>query len=269
MGILRVLVCLFLPPLAVLDKGCGSFLLVLILTCAGWVPGVLAALILCQRSSGGGSYTVVPLSRGKWSRLMAKLPSREGMEKDATDRQLGVLWDLGLQDESFLDGLGMSQADWLIGSGRRASGGMGCVAGLLLIGLIFWVGYGVKRVIFERNESSAVDPTTLPVSPAAGGANGVGGPGAVTPATTLPNGGANPLSGGEASGGASGGKLPEALARERAVLAFPQVAVLNSPLNREFVRRYNLYQKEHREYFEDPDWPTKLARESAAAIAPR
>jgi hypothetical protein len=53
------------------------------------------------------------------------------------------------------------------------------------------------------------------------------------------------------------------------VRAFPELAVANSPLNREFVRRYNLYRKENREYFEDPDWPTKLARESAAAIAPR
>jgi len=191
------------------------------------------------------------------------------MEKDATDRQLVVLWDLGLQDESFLDGLGMSQADWLIGSARRSSAGMGCVAGLLLIGLIFGVGYGAKRVIFDRNESPAVDPTTLPVSPASsspnGSPNGAILPGSVTPATTLPNGGGNPLSGGEASGG----KSSVALAKDRAVRAFPQLAVANSPLNREFVRRYNLYQKEHREYFQDPDWPTKLAQESAAVIAPR
>jgi uncharacterized membrane protein YqaE (UPF0057 family) len=30
----------------VIDKGCGSVLIVLILTALGWVPGVLAALII-------------------------------------------------------------------------------------------------------------------------------------------------------------------------------------------------------------------------------
>ncbi|MEW5941911.1 MAG: YqaE/Pmp3 family membrane protein [Chloroflexota bacterium] len=42
----RVLLCILLPPLAVLDKGCGSVLLVTILTIIGWVPGVIAAILL-------------------------------------------------------------------------------------------------------------------------------------------------------------------------------------------------------------------------------
>lgn len=49
MSLGRVILCLLLPPLAVLDKGCGSVLLVLLLTVAGWVPGVLAALLICTR----------------------------------------------------------------------------------------------------------------------------------------------------------------------------------------------------------------------------
>jgi len=40
---------MLLPPLAVLDKGCGSVLLVGLLTIAGWVPGILAALFICSR----------------------------------------------------------------------------------------------------------------------------------------------------------------------------------------------------------------------------
>jgi uncharacterized membrane protein YqaE (UPF0057 family) len=44
----RVLLCIVLPPLAVLDKGCGSILIVTLLTIAGWVPGVLAALVICN-----------------------------------------------------------------------------------------------------------------------------------------------------------------------------------------------------------------------------
>ena len=159
MGIIRVLVCLFLPPLAVLDKGCGSFLLVLLLSLAGWVPGVLAALFICGQSPGGGSY-MAPLSGRQWRRLMGNLPPRSGTENDATDRQMGILWDLGLRDESFLGGLGISQAGWLIDSGRRASGGMGCVAGLLFILLVLGVGYGVKRMILDRTEAPVVEPAT-------------------------------------------------------------------------------------------------------------
>lgn len=46
MSCARAIVCILLPPLAVADKGCGPFLIVLILTIAGWIPGVLAALII-------------------------------------------------------------------------------------------------------------------------------------------------------------------------------------------------------------------------------
>ena len=46
MSCTRAILCVLLPPLAVLDKGCGSILLVTLLTLAGWVPGVLAALVM-------------------------------------------------------------------------------------------------------------------------------------------------------------------------------------------------------------------------------
>ena len=46
MGIGRAILCILLPPLAVLDRGCGSVLIVAILTVIGWVPGVIAALII-------------------------------------------------------------------------------------------------------------------------------------------------------------------------------------------------------------------------------
>ena len=49
MGFLRAVLCILLPPLAVLDKGCGSVLIVTLLTIAGWVPGVIAALIINNR----------------------------------------------------------------------------------------------------------------------------------------------------------------------------------------------------------------------------
>ena len=46
MSLGRALLCILLPPLAVLDRGCGTVLIVLALTVAGWVPGALAALVL-------------------------------------------------------------------------------------------------------------------------------------------------------------------------------------------------------------------------------
>ena len=46
MSLIRVLLCILFPPLAILDKGCGSVLITLLLTLCGWVPGVIAALVI-------------------------------------------------------------------------------------------------------------------------------------------------------------------------------------------------------------------------------
>ena len=50
MSLGKVILCILFPPLAVLDKGCGSIVLVTVLTCAGWVPGVIGALVLNKES---------------------------------------------------------------------------------------------------------------------------------------------------------------------------------------------------------------------------
>ena len=50
MGCGRVILCIIFPPLAVLDRGCGSVVIVFLLTLVGWVPGVIAALVLNQRN---------------------------------------------------------------------------------------------------------------------------------------------------------------------------------------------------------------------------
>lgn len=42
----RLILSFILPPAAVLDKGCGAIFLVSILTLLGWVPGIVAALVL-------------------------------------------------------------------------------------------------------------------------------------------------------------------------------------------------------------------------------
>lgn len=49
MSCFRVILAIIFPPLAVVDKGCGSFLITFILTCIGWVPGVIAALVILNK----------------------------------------------------------------------------------------------------------------------------------------------------------------------------------------------------------------------------
>jgi uncharacterized membrane protein YqaE (UPF0057 family) len=49
MSVGRAILCLLLPPLAVLDKGCGSVVIVTVLTIVGWLPGVIGALVLNQK----------------------------------------------------------------------------------------------------------------------------------------------------------------------------------------------------------------------------
>lgn len=47
MSCLRAVVCLLLPPLAVIDRGCGALLIVTVLWIAGFhIGGVLAALFI-------------------------------------------------------------------------------------------------------------------------------------------------------------------------------------------------------------------------------
>ena len=49
MSLIRVLLSIIFPPLAVFDKGCGSIVIVTILTIIGWVPGVIAALVILNK----------------------------------------------------------------------------------------------------------------------------------------------------------------------------------------------------------------------------
>lgn len=51
MSLTRVLLSILFPPLAVLDQGCGSILIVFLLTLCGWVPGTIAALVILNNSN--------------------------------------------------------------------------------------------------------------------------------------------------------------------------------------------------------------------------
>ncbi len=46
MSLPRAILCILLPPVAVADKGCGSFLIVCVLTVMGWVPGIIGAMVI-------------------------------------------------------------------------------------------------------------------------------------------------------------------------------------------------------------------------------
>lgn len=49
MSLLRAILAIIFPPLAVLDKGCGSILIVTLLSILCWIPGVIAALIIINK----------------------------------------------------------------------------------------------------------------------------------------------------------------------------------------------------------------------------
>tara|TARA_R110002049_G_scaffold31538_6_gene106639 strand:- start:1239 stop:1502 length:264 start_codon:yes stop_codon:yes gene_type:complete len=46
MSFFRVLFAIIFPPLSVIDKGCGSFFIIFLLTLCGWIPGVIGALVI-------------------------------------------------------------------------------------------------------------------------------------------------------------------------------------------------------------------------------
>lgn len=60
MSVFRVILSILFPPLAVLDKGCGSILIVTLLTCAGWIPGVIGALVILNQDSSEPRYPTYP-----------------------------------------------------------------------------------------------------------------------------------------------------------------------------------------------------------------
>ena len=64
----RAILCIILPPLAVIDLGCAPFLIVCFLTLAGWIPGALAALVftmLMERDKSQPKPKRKPKGKGK------------------------------------------------------------------------------------------------------------------------------------------------------------------------------------------------------------
>ncbi|MBX3096791.1 MAG: YqaE/Pmp3 family membrane protein [Fimbriimonadaceae bacterium] len=51
MSIFRAILCVLLPPLAVIDQGPKAIALTAVLTFFGWVPGVVCALVYSSRAT--------------------------------------------------------------------------------------------------------------------------------------------------------------------------------------------------------------------------
>lgn len=56
MGCFRALICLLCPPLSVIDRGCGAFLITFVLTGAGYVPGVIVAILFNNKAEEAERY---------------------------------------------------------------------------------------------------------------------------------------------------------------------------------------------------------------------
>jgi uncharacterized membrane protein YqaE (UPF0057 family) len=95
----RALLCIFLPPLAVLDKGCGMALLVGFLWVFGWVPGVIAAFAINLmnqqpvKRSGTGKFVQIPVQPDSEFDAEFKKPKRKGAYVRLADGEIAEVID--------------------------------------------------------------------------------------------------------------------------------------------------------------------------------
>jgi hypothetical protein len=72
------------------------------------------------------------------------------------------------------------------------------------------------------------------------------------------------LANAEANANAANAARPAQL---KALELYPELGVADSPLNKEFVERVRMYRIEKKEFFAEPDWPVRLAKECSEALA--
>ena len=54
-------------------------------------------------------------------------------------------------------------------------------------------------------------------------------------------------------------QLQEEQSKREAVSLYPELGVAGTAVNREYVRRYRLYRSVNPAFFDEPDWPKRLA----------
>jgi len=152
----RVFLCILLPPFAVADKGCGSVILVALLTLFGWVPGAIAALIICSSGKESGSSRSGGIEeRASWA------------FHKATRKQIDYLIDLGAIKNPDVS-LTQLEASRLIDKtvrwreSKRALIGFGVIVAGFLIACLFVTMRGTPS---ERGESNRRRVQTEPATP--------------------------------------------------------------------------------------------------------
>jgi uncharacterized membrane protein YqaE (UPF0057 family) len=95
----RALLCIFLPPLAVLDKGCGMALLVGILWLFGGIPGIIAAFAINLmnqqpvKRSGDGRFVQIPVQHDSEFDDESEKPKRKGAYVRLADGEIAEVID--------------------------------------------------------------------------------------------------------------------------------------------------------------------------------
>jgi uncharacterized membrane protein YqaE (UPF0057 family) len=95
----RALVCIIVPPLAVLDKGCGMALLVGILWVLGGIPGIVAAFAINlldpkpAAQTGSGRFVQIPAQHDSDVSVEFEKPKRKGAYVRLADGEIAEVID--------------------------------------------------------------------------------------------------------------------------------------------------------------------------------
>jgi len=189
-------------------------------------------------------------------RKMARVefPDREPDEPDATERQINYIRSMATVDGRVLARLGRRQASTTIRSMKKERALLaeekvheyavhqkkGRCGWLSLAVILITVGAVVAWMEHTPRVTNPLEPERSSQSPQPSAAP-LTSPIPVRPATV------------------------EEMEQE-AVRRYPDLGVAGTRMNSEFVARYKQYKKENSGYFDDPNWPLTLAKETADAI---
>lgn len=90
MSIKRIILAIVFPPFAIADKGCGEFLLTFFLTCLGWIPGIICALVILkleQRKINSSNQKVNKLKHKSSKSKAASPPPKDNSAQSAFNRK--------------------------------------------------------------------------------------------------------------------------------------------------------------------------------------
>jgi len=71
------------PPFAVIDKGCGIYLTAFVLTCLGWVPGIIYAFVILKLEQ---RKAIKQNPEASHNRMVNKFQSKSSSSKKSSTR---------------------------------------------------------------------------------------------------------------------------------------------------------------------------------------